>query len=343
MSSSRVALAPSKLSCPACDGPVEVKSQHVAIAGTTVRVYCSAECKRLRVKPAPPAPTPVPIVAPRRSRRRWWLLGGAVGFTVIGGAVFAMNDQEPAAAPQPPPPVIQAAAIARPAPPPPAPDPREAEDKALVEEILHDTWIHPLAGPSRRMPINHNGAFGASRPGERPPECVSGHCGVDIGHEWGERVHAVHDGVVDWVNRGPNEERGGIFVKIAHRDGTLFSWYFHLAAVPRKIQPGVKIAAGEVIGLLGDTGVKQSAPHLHFSLSVKTKNHERYLDPEPLIAIWPLWIAGERGGKPSNAVEPGVPVRAPAKRKAKAKAPEAPAEEAPASEPAPEPAPTTTE
>jgi murein DD-endopeptidase MepM/ murein hydrolase activator NlpD len=161
------------------------------------------------------------------------------------------------------------------------------------------------------MPVNHNGAFGASRPGERPPECVSGHCGVDIGNVWGEPIHAAHDGVVEWVDRGPNEDRGGIFVKIAHRNGTLFSWYFHLAAVPRRMQRGAKIAAGDVIGLLGDTGVKQSGPHLHFSLSVKTsKTTERYIDPEPLIALWPLWVLDAEGsGRPSSAIEPGVPVR----------------------------------
>ena len=46
--------------------------------------------------------------------------------------------------------------------------------------------------------------FGAVRPGERPAECRNGHCGVDLGGEiWGEQVHAVHDGVVDCVQRTP--------------------------------------------------------------------------------------------------------------------------------------------
>jgi murein DD-endopeptidase MepM/ murein hydrolase activator NlpD len=149
---------------------------------------------------------------------------------------------------------------------------------------------------------------------------------------WGEPVHAVHDGVIEWVDRGPNDERGGIFVKIAHRDGTLFSWYFHLAAVPRWVHRGVKVSAGQVIGLLGDTGVKQSVPHLHFSLSVKSSKttHERYLDPEPLIAIWPLWIPGdpERRGRLSTATEPGMPVRKHSKGKRKpTKAEQSPAPE----------------
>jgi murein DD-endopeptidase MepM/ murein hydrolase activator NlpD len=152
---------------------------------------------------------------------------------------------------------------------------------------------------------------------------VSGHCGVDVGNVWGEHVFAVHDGVIDFVNRGPNEERGGAFVRISHRNGTLFSWYFHLAAIPKAIKPGVKVTAGTVVGLLGDTGIKHSSPHLHFALSVKTSKYarERYLDPEPLIAIWPLWLPNENmvGGTLSSEAEPGLPVRAsgPAKRKAR--------------------------
>jgi murein DD-endopeptidase MepM/ murein hydrolase activator NlpD len=164
------------------------------------------------------------------------------------------------------------------------------------------------------MPANHTGAFGAVRDNAPPPECLQGHCGVDVGYEWGEPVHAVHDGIVDWVNRGPNEDHGGVFVKITHRDGALFSWYFHLAAVPRWVQPGTKVKVGSVIGLLGDTGIKHSAPHLHFAMTVRppSAGRERYIDPEPLLALWPLWLPDEH--KVSTTVAaPGVPVRGPAR------------------------------
>ncbi len=295
-------------SCPACRGPVDVRSRHVAISGTAVRVYCSEQCLRVRdVQPAPPAE---PIELPRR-RAAWWIAGGlAVGTSAIA-LVYRFLREDTADA-QPAFELLEQAAHLQPPPEPPAvapqPTPEQVEDAALLEELARDAWIHPLAGPTRRMPTNHDAAFGALRPGDRPPECASGHCGVDIGDTWGEPVHAVHDGVVDWVNRGPNDEHGGIFVKIAHRGGSLYSWYFHLAAVPHWVQPGVKIKAGQVIALLGDTGVGRSGPHLHFSLSVKAgKNHERYLDPEPLIAIWPLWIPNEN--RPTTEVAPGLPVR----------------------------------
>ena len=103
-----------------------------------------------------------------------------------------------------------------------------------------------------------------------PIECRNGHCGVDLGGEiWGEHVHAVHDGVVDYVQRGANPDHGGTFVRISHRDGTVFTQYFHLAAIPRGLERGRVVKAGDVIGLLGDTGVKESAPHLHFAISVR--------------------------------------------------------------------------
>ena len=155
----------------------------------------------------------------------------------------------------------------------------------------------------------------------QPAECFSGHCGVDLGGEvWGEPVHAVHDGVVDRVQLNANNERGGIYVKISHRNGTVFTWYFHLAAVPRWAEEGAKVKAGDVIGLLGDTGVKRSGPHLHFQISVKPSAAlgEQYIDPEPLIALWPLWVPEDQGGKKLTIEEPpAVPRGAHRKRKKK--------------------------
>jgi hypothetical protein len=262
----------------------------------------------------------VPMKAPPR-RARWWIAAG-----VVVGGTFAVvpavwRDEAPASVPLP---VTAAPPAPAPAPvaaPPPiatvaAQDKPPPQDEELLRDLMQDAWIHPLAGPQRRMPINHTAAFGAERQGQPPPECLSGHCGVDVGGAiWGEPVHAVHDGVVAWVNRGPNEEHGGVFVKLAHRNGSLFSWYFHLAAVPRWIVPGVRITVGQVIGLLGDTGVQHSGPHLHFAMTVKPSGNarERYLDPEPLIAIWPLWIVEDGKGHVSTAAPPGLPVRAPPK------------------------------
>jgi murein DD-endopeptidase MepM/ murein hydrolase activator NlpD len=162
------------------------------------------------------------------------------------------------------------------------------------------------------MPRSDSRVFGAERPGERPGECKNGHCGVDLSGPWGEPVHAAHDGVVDRVVRGPNEEHGGLYVRLAHRDGTIFTQYFHLAAIPKWIQPGVKVKIGEVVGLLGDTGVKHSSAHLHFTVSVKPSAQllEQYIDPEPLIALWPLRMPVSGGAMVTASAAPGVPLGA---------------------------------
>jgi murein DD-endopeptidase MepM/ murein hydrolase activator NlpD len=333
------------LACPRCGEIVDVRSRHVAVRGSSIEVFCSDACLRDAGAPAQAAPS-----APARPRRRrWWIAAGAIAGGAIAALSFGGSDRtagDAAAAslawPAPPAPAPVAATAPLPAgPPAPTESPearlRREADAALLEELKRDAWIHPLAGPVRRMSVNHVQAFGAARAGVRRPECLSGHCGVDIGgvEIWGEPVLAVHDGVVAWVHRGPNEDNGGVFVKIAHRGGTLFSWYFHLAAVPRWVQPGAKVAVGRVIGLVGDTGVKRSAPHLHFAMTVKRRDRdrERYIDPEPLLAIWPLWIRDPETprGRLMTAAPPGLPVRAPAPRPKQRAGRPAPA--------APEPAP----
>jgi murein DD-endopeptidase MepM/ murein hydrolase activator NlpD len=163
------------------------------------------------------------------------------------------------------------------------------------------------------MPRVDSRVFGAARPGERPAECRNGHCGVDLGGEiWGEQVHAVHEGVVDFVQRNANPDRGGEFVRLSHRDGTVFTQYFHLAAIPAGLERGMRVQSGEVIGLLGDTGVKESAPHLHFAISVRPwkDGPERYLDPEPLIALWPVRVPvdGGQAGLVTTLARPGLPL-----------------------------------
>jgi hypothetical protein len=75
---------------------------------------------------------------------------------------------------------------------------------------------------------------------------------------------------------------------------------------------------GEVIGLIGDTGVKHSAAHLHFTLSVRpaVSVSEKYVDPEPLIALWPLRIAvPESNALVTAQAAPGVPLGAAHRRR----------------------------
>ena len=100
-------------------------------------------------------------------------------------------------------------------------------------------------------------------------------------------------------------------MRISHRGGTVITMYFHLAAIPRRIERGTFVKSGDLIGLVGDTGVEKSAPHLHFAVSIRpSPDRERYIDPEPLIALWPLRVPIDDGaaGLVTTLAEPGLPL-----------------------------------
>ena len=140
------------------------------------------------------------------------------------------------------------------------------------------------------LPERDTRRFGAAREGMRPEECEGGHCGVDIGTEKGMLVMAVHDGVVERVERDPEVggRRGneGRFIMILHKGGTITTSYIHLDGIREDLRPGVPVKAGEAIGTVGDTGVNHSGPHLHFAVSVRSSpdGPELYINPEPLLA-----------------------------------------------------------
>ena len=152
------------------------------------------------------------------------------------------------------------------------------------------SWVYPLPGPDKRRPTIDGRVFGPEPP--RPASCrKEGACGVDLGGElWGEHIYAVQDGVVDRVHREGNDDHGGIYVRLSHFGGMVFTQYFHLAAIPRLLSRGDRVKAGDVIGLLGDTGAKGGRRHLHFALSIRPSAElsEVYWDPTPLMAGWPL-------------------------------------------------------
>src|SRR5450432_2715245 len=294
--------------CGVCGGPLPA-TRYVHVDTRSVVVLCRVDCLRAIVR--------------ARRRVRWaarWREAVRTGVTLILASILVtphanatkhhrIAHAAPALAPVAPPPGASASAL-----PPGWYGPEwPPTETSFLASLGQDAWIHPLSGPVRRMPRVDSRVFGAVRPGERPAECRNGHCGVDLGGEiWGEHVHAVHDGVVDYVQRNANPDRGGEFVRLSHRDGTVFTQYFHLAAIPTGLERGVHVKGGEVIGLLGDTGVKESAPHLHFAISVRPwkDGPERYMDPEPLIALWPVRVPvdGSETGLVTTLARPGLPL-----------------------------------
>ncbi|HEX2660649.1 MAG TPA: M23 family metallopeptidase [Polyangia bacterium] len=299
----------SSMACGLCEGDLSLGRYVEVVHGSVLVTFCSATCARAARR----ARRALRWAARRRSIRQMVVLTVAlVGWlTPHEGPASKASHHHPLVPPataravEPPGPEVLPPGWYGPEWPP--------TDASLLESLGRDAWVHPLAGPIRRMPRVDSRVFGADRPGNRPIECRNGHCGVDLGGEiYGEHVHAVHDGIVDYIQRGANPDRGGRFVRLSHRNGTLFTQYFHLAAIPRGLQRGMHVKAGDVIGLLGDSGVKESAPHLHFALSIRMPKDsgERYIDPEPLVALWPLRVPvdGSEVGLYTILADTGIPL-----------------------------------
>jgi murein DD-endopeptidase MepM/ murein hydrolase activator NlpD len=143
-------------------------------------------------------------------------------------------------------------------------------------------WHHPLAG-DRRLPGSPSRRFGAlrDRPGTRD-ECGRGHCGVDLGHRRGEIVHAAADGVVDRIVSW-GDDLSGHYVRIRHSQGYT-SFYMHLGRIHPKLDVGDEVNAGDPIGTIGMSGIRNSPPHLHFQICKKQPNgDEVFEDPEPML------------------------------------------------------------
>jgi murein DD-endopeptidase MepM/ murein hydrolase activator NlpD len=86
------------------------------------------------------------------------------------------------------------------------------------------------------------------------------------------------DGIVDYVSRedvwNPKTDhpadRGGLSVAIVGDDGWRY-YGSHLSTVAEGIEPGVRVQAGQLLGLTGASGnARGVTPHLHFGISHPT-------------------------------------------------------------------------
>ena len=98
---------------------------------------------------------------------------------------------------------------------------------------------------------------------------------TDIFTPLGSAVLAVTDGVVDFVNRvdrwepstNRGADRGGLSVSIVGDDGARY-YTSHLLFVLPGIERGIRVKAGDLIALSGQSGdARPTAPHVHFGIS----------------------------------------------------------------------------
>ncbi|MBK7908185.1 MAG: M23 family metallopeptidase [Gemmatimonadetes bacterium] len=97
------------------------------------------------------------------------------------------------------------------------------------------------------------------------------HWGLDFAALRGQAVKAVDRGTVSAVG---TSETYGNYVEIAHKnaDGKAVSWsfYAHLDE-PSGLIKGENVAAGQLVGTVGNTGNAESTPmHLHFEIRTKS-------------------------------------------------------------------------
>jgi murein DD-endopeptidase MepM/ murein hydrolase activator NlpD len=278
--------------CPVCGAAYDpLRARAVLVTDGKVRAFCSPPCKARAQRPEEPAipDEETPPLGPRWQRISFRetlgvLLAGAA-VLVIGWKLGGFGAHATASMPP-----LHIA-------PPPPPPPTTAQAMAILASNSGpeaDVWYHPIPGPERVLPMRDTRRFGAAREGMRPEECVGGHCGVDIGIIRGQLVLASHDGVVERVERDPEVggRRGneGRFIRINHKGGTVVTSYMHLDAIREDLKPGIPVKAGEAIATVGDSGVHQSGPHLHFAVSVRASGDgaELFINPEPLLLLWPL-------------------------------------------------------
>ena len=89
------------------------------------------------------------------------------------------------------------------------------------------------------------------------------HHGVDYAAPAGTRVRAVGDGIVEFAGK-----QGGYGNLVVVRHASQVSTYYaHLKAVGRGIRTGARIAQGDTVGLVGQTGWA-TGPHLHYEFRV---------------------------------------------------------------------------
>lgn len=102
------------------------------------------------------------------------------------------------------------------------------------------------------------------------------HKGIDLGGKRGTPIYAIENGVID---RTKLQSNGSLQIVMRGRSGAKF-YYGHMDKV--LIKGGQRVEAGDVIGLMGDTG-SPGAVHLHFEYW-RSGGESDAVDPAELIA-----------------------------------------------------------
>jgi len=102
------------------------------------------------------------------------------------------------------------------------------------------------------------------------------HAGVDYAAPAGTRVRAVGDGVVEFAG----QQSGYGNVVVVRHDASRSTVYAHLRAFGSGVRSGARVAQGDTLGMVGQTGWA-TGPHLHFEFRVAGTAHNPLSVPLP--------------------------------------------------------------
>jgi hypothetical protein len=274
--------------CPACGGSYDpLRAQAVTVIDGRVRAFCSSGCRERGLAPpapqrpatdgqgavSPPASSSVGRTVPTEQRvliaAAVTALAAFVALIVAGRHSKASSATLPAAAP--------------------APGAAPASSVPLATADGADVWLQPLASIARPA-VKRDRRLFYGREGLPANECSGVRCSVEIDAAAGAIVMAVHDGVIEAVERNPAGREEGRFVRLNHRGGAIVSSYLQLDGIRQDLRPGIPIKAGEPIGTIARTSNPSTHPHFRFAMSVSsaTAGAMLFIDPQPLLALWPM-------------------------------------------------------
>lgn len=152
-------------------------------------------------------------------------------------------------------------------------------------------YVFPVSGTASYARVHH----------DYPASDIMAACGLP--------VRAVTSGVVAEVSRvdrfdrsAPRgEDKGGLFVSLIGDDGVRY-YGAHLSALADGIGPGVRVAAGARLGLVGSTG-NSGACHLHFGISPPCQRTADWWTRRGVVWPWQYLDAWRSGQSKSPAAE----------------------------------------
>lgn len=134
----------------------------------------------------------------------------------------------------------------------------------IKQQPIFSGYVYPVVGPrlssvfgNRKHPVK---------------KMTRHHNGVDLAAPEGAGVRVIAEGRVVFADSYAGY---GKLVVVQHADGKT-SHYGHLSTI--KARPGTKVLPGELIGLVGESGIA-TGPHLHFEI----RQDGKPLDPEAYL------------------------------------------------------------